>query len=156
MVKKAYQVQLAKETAIAKAMLKNQRASLKFSTELAREIKGKRLDKSEKFLQEIVEKKTHLPLRVYRRKVPHRKGETKSFTPAGRYPMGTAKIFLKLLETVKANADYKGLDSENLIITHLFASQGFQRVSYQTQGRISGKRRKRKSVHLEIVVMEAK
>lgn len=156
MVKKVYQTEIHDEKNVAKAILKNQRASLKFSTEMAREIKGKRLDKSERFVEDIVAKKRHLPLRVYKKKVAHRKGDAQSYTPSGRYPTDTANVFLKLLETVKANADYKGMDAENLIITHIFASKGFQRISFQTQGRISGKRRKRKSVHLEIVVREAK
>ncbi|MFH1586915.1 MAG: 50S ribosomal protein L22 [Candidatus Diapherotrites archaeon] len=156
MVKKSYQAGVRDEKNVAKAILKNQRASLKFSSEIAREIKGKRLDKSVKFMEDIVAKKRHLPIRVFKKGVPHRKGDAKSYTPAGRYPVGAANVFLKLLETVKANADYKGLDAENLIITHILASQGFQRISFQSQGKISGKRRKRKSVHLEIIVREAK
>jgi len=97
-----------------------------------------------------------LPLRKYNKKIGHKKGEAKLFSKIGRYPKRTLKAFVEILNTVQANADYKGLDSENLIITHMFASQGFQRTSYQSQGRISGKRRKNKSVHLEVVVMEAK
>ena len=60
-----------------------------------------------------------------------------------------------MLNSVKANADYKGLNEENLIIIHAFSSQGFRRRSAQSQGRISGKRRKRKSTHMEVIVREA-
>lgn len=156
MVKKNYQAKLKDSKKIAKAIAKNQRASLKFSTEIVREIKGKRVDSVEKFLQRILEKKEWLPLRRYKKKTGHKKGSAKSFTKIGGTPVGTVRVFLNLLNTVKANADYKGLDADNLIITHVFASQGFRRYSSQSQGRTAGKRRRRKSVHLEIAVVEAK
>ena len=62
---------------------------------------------------------------------------------------------MKALEELKSNADYKGLDAENLLIVHGFASQGYARISFQSQGRISGKRRKRKATHLELIAREA-
>ena len=46
MTKRSYQVEL-KGKKIAKAMTKNANVSLKFSLELIREIKGKRVDKAE-------------------------------------------------------------------------------------------------------------
>jgi large subunit ribosomal protein L22 len=156
MVKKNYNFEFSSEEKIAKAFMSNQPISLKYSTELARELKGKRVDKAEKFLERIIRKEEFLPLRRYNKKVAHRKGNAKSFVKSGRFPVKTAKKFLELLNLVKSNADYKGLDPENLLITHVFASQGFRRFSFQPQGRIAGKRRRKKSTHLEIVVMEAK
>ncbi len=157
MVKKAYQVQTSAGAArIAKAVMKNKPISLKYSLEIISNIKGQRLDKSVAWLNRILRMEEFLPLRVYNKKVPHRRGDAKMFAKAGRYPLRAVKAFIGLLNTVKANADYKGLDSENLLITHAFASQGFARMSYQSQGRISGKARKRKSAHIEIVVREAR
>ena len=157
MVKKSYQVQMhANSAKTAKAIAVNRPVSLKYSLEIISNIKGKRLDKSLAWLGRILRKEEFLPLRVYNKKVPHRKGEAKMFAKAGRYPMRVLDAFVELLNTVKANADYKGLDSENLLITHAFASQGFQRMSNQSQGRISGKGKKAKSCHLEIIVREAR
>ena len=157
MVKKTYQISTSAGAArIAKAMMKNKPVSLKYSLEIISNIKGQRLDKSLAWLGRIMRMEEFLPLRVYHKKVPHRKGEAKMFAKAGRYPFRVVKAFIGLLNTVKANADYKGLDSENLLITHAFASQGFARMSYQSQGRISGKARKRKAAHIEIVVREAR
>ncbi len=156
MVKKNYHSGFAHSKGVAKAIAKNRPVSLKYSTEIAREIKGIPLNAAEKFVRDVAEKKRFLPLRRYHKKVPHRRGNSMSFTKSGRYPVKTAKAFLELLETVKANADYAGLDAEKLLIKDVFASQGFARIGYQPQGRISGKARKRKSTHLEIVVMEAK
>ncbi len=156
MVKKSYNFEFGDESKIAKAFHSNANCSTKFAVEMAREIKGKRLGKAERFIQRILEKKEHLPLRKYKKKVAHRKGKAKSFTKSGRYPQKTAKVFLDLLRDVKANADYKGLDAENLLIIHAFASKGFRRLSYQSKGQIGGKRRRRKSTHVEIIAREAR
>ena len=155
MVKQNYQSEITgDEKKVSKAILKNTRASLKYATEFARELKNKPIKKSEAFLNDILEKKRYLPLRKYNRKVAHRPGKSESGVKSGRYPSGTTKVFLELLQNLKANADYKGLDSDKLIIKNVFASEGFRRMSYQSQGRISGKRRKKKSIHLEAVAIE--
>ncbi|MBI2598500.1 MAG: 50S ribosomal protein L22 [Candidatus Diapherotrites archaeon] len=155
MVKKNYQVKISDPKKKAYVMAKNQPVSLKYSVELNREIKGKRIDKAETFLKNILEKKDFLPLRKYVHNIAHRKGKAKSFTKTGKYPKRLAKNYLKILENLKANADYKGLDSENLLIVHAFSSQGFRRASNQKQGRIGGKRHQSKSTHIEIVAVEA-
>lgn len=157
MAKKNYQIQLSdsdkKKTAMAVA--KGSRMSLKYATEIIRQIRGKPLNKAEEFLQKVIAHKEHLPLHTYRKKVAHRKGEAKDGVKSGRYPEKTCKAVLSVLESVKANADYKGLDEEKLLIVHAFASQGFARVSHQPQGHIGGKRRKKQSVHFEVIVREA-
>ncbi len=155
-MKRDYSTEIINQEQTAKALLVNQPASRKYSVEIAREIRGKKVSSAEKRLQKILEKKEFLPLRRFNKKVAHRKGNAKSNVKSGRYPQKTVKIFRSLLGLVKANADYKGLDSENLLIEHIAASEGFSRVSYQSQGRIAGKRRKRKSTNLEIVVRESK
>jgi len=156
MVKKNYQKQFSSEKGIAKAIAKNQRISVKYATEMCREIKGKPLKKAVAMLQRIMKKKQALPLRKYRKKVAHRKGEAQSGVKSGRFPASTCRVFLKVLESVKANADFKGLEPENLLIVHCFASRGFRRRGLQPKGRIGGKVRRRKSCHLEVVVREAK
>jgi len=156
MVKKDYQIRLRSEKGFAKAIAKNQPVSTKYSTELCREIKGKRVSDAEAMINRILVKKDFLPLRKYRKKVPHRRGNSVSFTKTGRYPLKVCGAFLKLLESVKANADFKGLDSENLLIVHCFASRGFGRRGMQPKGRIAGKRTQRKSTHIEVIATEAK
>ena len=116
----------------------------------------KKLSAVEKKLQRIIAKEEFLPLRKYNRKVAHRRGASRAGVKSGRFPAKLCAVFLKLLLSVKANADFKGLDSENLLITHCFASRGFSRRSMQPKGRIAGKRRRSKSTHIEIIVREAK
>ncbi|MEM4261612.1 MAG: 50S ribosomal protein L22 [Candidatus Diapherotrites archaeon] len=156
MVKKKIQNKAIATKKSAVAVLKNKPVSLKYVLEIIRTVKGKRVDKAIAFLNRVISLEEHLPLRVYNKKVPHKKGEAKSYVKSGRYPVRAAKAFIELLELAKANANNKGLDADNLIIVHAFASQGFRRIAYQPMGRIAGKRRKRKSCHMEVVVKEAK
>lgn len=155
MVKNNYQAEpKADEKKVARAILKNKRASLKYSTEISRELANKTFKKAEAFLEGIVAMERHLPLRKYNKKIAHRKGNSASGVKTGKYPVNTAKIFLELLQNLKANSDYKGLDADKMVIRHVFASQGLRRFKFQAQGRISGKRRLKKSVHIEGIAVE--
>lgn len=155
MVKKTYQAEIPTGKT-ARAFTANSNISLKYATETCREIKGKRLDKAIAFLERVLSHQDYLPLRKFRRNVPHRKGESKSKVKSGRYPEKVCRAFINLLNGVKANADFKGLDADNLLIVHAFASQGFSRYSFQSKGRIGGKRRRKNATHIEVIVREAK
>jgi ribosomal protein uL22 len=141
---------------MARAFSTNQAASVKYSLEISRMIKGKSLDESVKFLNDVASQKTFLPLQTYHKKVPHRKGQAIEGTKSGRYPQRTCKVWLNILNTVRANADVKGLDVKKLQIVHANATHGFQRIRNQAQGRISGKSRKSKSAHIEVIVREVR
>ncbi|MEM0359791.1 MAG: 50S ribosomal protein L22 [Candidatus Diapherotrites archaeon] len=154
MVKEKYQAIEARDEITAKAMLKNKPVSLKYSTEICNLIRGQPVAKAERLLNEIIAHKKFLPLLKYKKKVPHRKGQSFAGTKAGRYPENTCKAFLELLGYAKANAENKGLDSEKLLIRHCFASKGFRRFKMQPKGRIAGKRRRAKSAHLEVILQE--
>lgn len=158
MVKRYYNtvVSSTESKKIAKAMAPNANVSLKYALEICNQVKGKTIDWTEAFLRDIEAHKRFLPLKRYNKRVAHRKGDAVHGEKAGRYPEKTVRAFLKLLENARANADYKGLDTEKLVIKHAFASQGFGRRGVQKKGHIGGKVRKRKSAHLEIVLMEAR
>ena len=117
MVKKNYQEE-ADSKITAKAMMKNKGISLKYSTEICREIRGKPVFKAEKFLNAILDHRTFLPLKRYNKKVAHRKGQSVSGVKSGRFPKKACEAFLELLGYTKANAENKGLDSEKLLIRH--------------------------------------
>ena len=125
MVKKDYQAKVGNEKKIARAIAKNQPVSTKFATELCREMRGKTLSSVEERLERIRDGKEFLPLRQYNKKVPHRKGDSSSGVKSGRFPRNLCGVVLKLLESVKANADFKGLDSENLLIEVTEDVRGF-------------------------------
>src|SRR5687767_13319377 len=108
--------------------------SPKSGRNVARAIKGMPVARAKLFLQEVAELKTPVPFKVRVRKIHHRKGEGFG---AGKWPVGVVTRFLKVLESAEANAEYKGLDKERLVITHATAYQGTVNQAYtpRAQGR---------------------
>ncbi|HID17903.1 TPA: 50S ribosomal protein L22, partial [Candidatus Bathyarchaeota archaeon] len=75
-----------------------------------------------RFLEEITKMKRPVPFKRYKKEVPHRRMDEKWY--AGRYPVKAAKRILRLLEELEANAEYKGMDAENLVIIHAASQRG--------------------------------
>lgn len=119
--------------------------SAKDSGEIARFIRGKKVDSAISYLTDVSEIKKAIPFKRHIRDVPHRKGKM----AAGRFPKKASEHFLKLLKNLKANAADKDLDDENLQIVHASAYRGPVLHHY---GRWIG--RKRKCTHVEIVAKE--
>ncbi len=134
----------------AKARLVNAPISTKYATELARELRGKKLKDSIAFLERVLRHEDWVPLRRYNKKVPHRKGS--KIVKSGRFMDKTVKYFLKLLREVEANAISKGLDPERLVIYHIAAHKGWRRPKIQPRLR---RIIRKKATHVEVVVVEA-
>jgi len=118
----------------ARAYGRDLNCSPKSGRNVARHIKGMPVARAKQFLEEVVAIKTPVPFKVRFRKIHHRRGT--GFGP-GKYPVGVAKMFLKVLESAEANAEYKGLDKERLVITHCTAYQGTVNKAFtpRAQGR---------------------
>ena len=107
--------------------------SPKSARNVARAIKGMPVARAKVFLEGVIAVKVPVPFKVRVRKIHHRKG---GMGP-GRYPVQTAKCMLKVLESAEANAEYKELDKDRLVITHATAYQGtvIQAFTPRAQGR---------------------
>ena len=118
----------------ARAYARDLPVSPKSGRNIAIAIKGMPVARAKVYLEEVVALKTPVHFRVRNRKIHHRRGT--GFGP-GKYPKKTAQHFLKVLESVEANAEYKGLDKERLVITHASAYQGQVQHAYtpRAQGR---------------------
>lgn len=156
MAQNNYQATVGKKSNTARAMLTNAPVSLKFSVEVCNQIKTMPVNKAIAFMQRIYNHEEFLPLRVYNKKVAHRKGDSRAGVKSGRFPEKVAAEFIKLLELAKSNADNLGLDAEKLLIIHIYANAGINRFSYQSKGRIAGKARRRNATNLEVIVQEMK
>jgi len=156
MAKKNYQSTVGQESKTARAMTTNANISLKYSTEICNQLKGKNVDKSIAWLTRIINHEEFLPLKRYNSNVAHRKGDAKEGVKSGRYPQKTIKSFVTLIESAKSNADFKGLDDDKLMIIHAFASKGISRMSNQSKGKIGGKARRKNATHIEVIVSEVK
>lgn len=111
----------ANEAKTARAFGKNLRISPKHAVELARALKGLKVEDAKVYLEQVQQKKRAVPFRRHKKKVGHKR-LTKWY--AGRYPVKASERFFQLLEEVEANAEYKGLDTERLRIIHISAYKG--------------------------------
>lgn len=122
--------------------------SMKHAVEICNYIKSMTLDDAKSVLNEVIAKKRAIPFRKYRGYSGHRKGKL----GPGRYPVKAAKYILKTLENAEANAQFKGLSTEDLYIWHISAYKGMTFTSYfpRAYGRSTPKRRE--SVNVEVIL----
>jgi large subunit ribosomal protein L22 len=106
-------------TAIASG--RDLRVSPKAAREVCHLINGMKLERAKEVLREVAELRSPVPYRRHGKKVAHRKG-VEGFD-AGRFPQKAAKQILKLLDAVKANAEFKGLYTDRLKIIHIASNR---------------------------------
>ena len=118
--------------------------SFKQSVEICRFVNNKGTNDAKKILHRVIEGEVAIPFRRYNWDLSHKKK-----TGPARYPKKASKELIKLIENVEANAQFKGLNTSNLVITHISAHKAGKSLHF---GRKS--RRKMKRTNIEIVVSE--
>jgi len=138
---------------IAKAKANELNMSPKHSIEIATFIRHQRVNDAIAYLNEVVGLKKAIPFRRFNRNVAHKRGLPGNWD-AGRYPVKASKAYIRVLESVKKNAEYIGLDADNLEIIHVSANRGRAQKSFfpRAMGRATPK--VRETVNLEVVVRE--
>lgn len=111
------------ETKIAKSMGRALKISPKHSVEICNQLRGKNVSKAKTYLNQVINMEKPVPFKRHNKKVGHRKGL--NGWPSGRYPVKAASEILKVLENAEANAEYKGLEVDNLKIIHISSHRGF-------------------------------
>merc|ERR1712206_14281 len=114
------------------------RVHFKNTYETAQAIKGMNLKAAQKYLEDVCEKKQCVPFRRFRGGIG-RTAQAKAFKMSqGRWPVKSAKIILDLLRNAESNAEFKNLDTDNLVIKHIQvnAAQQGRRRTYRAHGRI--------------------
>lgn len=120
--KYAYNNKDADEAKVARAMAKSLKVSPKHCVEICNALRGMEVSKAQAYLNDVIDMKKAVPFKRYNSDVGHRKG-MKGWA-AGRYPVKASKAILKVLENAVANAEYKGMDTENLKIEHISSHRG--------------------------------
>lgn len=123
--------------------------SPKDSRNIARAIRGMKLESAKTYLQEVADQKRALPAIYHKQKVAHRKG-----IGPGSYPQKAASYILKILKNAENNAEYKGFDVENMKIVHAAAYRGriIRGFMPRAQGRATDWNKK--TTNFEIVLEE--
>ena len=138
---------------IARGKANELNMSPKHSIEIATFIRHQRVNDAIAYLNQVVTLKKAIPFRRFNRNVAHKRGLPGNWD-AGRYPVKASKAYIRLLESVKKNAEYIGLDPENLEIIHATAQRGRAQKAFfpRAMGRATPK--VRESVSLEVIVRE--
>lgn len=126
--------------------------SPKHAIEIASFIKGKKLDEAAAYLEDVVALKKPIPFKRFNMDVPHRKGLVG--WDAGRFPQKASQVYLRLLNNVRKNAEYNGLDGEQLRIIHVSANRGIRRRSFMPRAMGRATPKDRQTVNIELVVRE--
>ena len=129
--------------------------SPKHSREIAMTIKGKSIEKARNLLEDVIEGKVAIPYRRYNNEVAHRSNIKDGFF-AGRFPKKASKEFLRLLDNLESNAEYKGMDLDRLRIISAVVHKGtkVERFTPRAMGRSSPK--VDTLVHVELIAQEAR
>ena len=107
----------------AKALGRSLKISPKHAREICNKIRGMNIENAREYLEDVIEMKKAVPFKKHNKKVGHRRGL--DGWPTGRYPVKAATQILDVLKNAEANAEYKGLDTENLKIMHISSHRGY-------------------------------
>ncbi len=128
--------------------------SPKATREICRSLRGMRAKSAEAFLEDVIAMKRAVPFKRYRRNVAHRHGLVGA--DAGRYPQKSAKAVLEVLKNAMANAEYKGLESENLKIYHAGALKGRTIRGWMPRAMGRATPKNTETVSVEMILTEVK
>jgi large subunit ribosomal protein L22 len=117
-----YSVQGLDPDKTAMASGRDIRIKPKVAREICHQLKGMKLEDAKTYLEGVVDMKIAVPYYRFRSRVPHRK--QLQGHDAGRFPQKAAGEILKILESVEANAEFKGLYADKLRIVHVAAHRG--------------------------------
>ena len=151
MGKFGYAFQNYDSTRHVRAALREKQISHKHAREIAKKIKGMSIEKARDFLQAVVNKERAVPFRRFKEQVGHRSDPG---VMSGRYPEKSAGEFIKLLDNLESNAEYKGMDLDRLRIVNATVHKGviIKRFIPRAMGRATPKNNV--LTHVELVAQE--
>ncbi|NYT00869.1 MAG: 50S ribosomal protein L22 [Methanocellales archaeon] len=106
----------------ARAISYEANISPRHAIEICRELKTMLVSEAKEYLNDVIALKRPIPFKRHNKNVGHRRGLYK--WDAGRYPQKAASEILRLLNNVESNAEYKGLDPDNMHILYISARRG--------------------------------
>jgi large subunit ribosomal protein L17e len=122
----------------AKSRVDDLRAHFKNTYETSRSVRGMKLKKAIKYLEDVLEHKNAIPYRRFTGHVGRTTQAKLHGATQGRFPEKSVRHVLQLLKNLAANAEAKGLDVEKCVISHFACQRAVQgrRRTYRAHGRI--------------------
>ena len=123
--------------------------SPKFTREICGMVRGMKVNKAIDTLEGVIALETPVPLKRYNKRVSHKQG-----VGPGRYPKKAAAAVLGVIKSAVANAEYKGLNTDDMVIRTITASRG--RVTPGHMARAHGRATEwnQDTVNLEVIIEE--
>ncbi|MEE8383653.1 MAG: 50S ribosomal protein L22 [Nitrosopumilus sp.] len=146
-----YAFQNYDSTRHVRASLREKDISHKHAREVAVAVKGLSIEKARDFLQAVINKERAVAFRRFKNQVGHKSDPGMM---SGRYPQKTAKEFIKVLDNLESNAEYKGMDLDRLKIINATVHKGviIKRFTPRAMGRATAKNDV--LTHVELVAQE--
>jgi len=141
-------------TKSAKARGSHLRVHFKNTREAAMTLKKMHLRRAVAFLKNVIGKKECVPFRRFTGGVG-RCAQAKHWgTTQGRWPKKSAEFLLQMLKNAESNAEFKGLDTDHLVIEHIQVNRApkMRRRTYRAHGRINAYMSS--PCHIEIILSE--
>lgn len=151
MKKMGYSAQDVDPETTAKAMGREFFIPTKKTFELCRAIRGMQVERAKEYLDNVIALKQAVPFKSYHRWVGHKKG-----IGPGRYPVKSAKAVKKVLESAEENAEYKGLDSDNMVIRVIAGHKGSPTKANMPRAQGRATKWWHETVNIEIILEEVK
>lgn len=133
-----YAFQNYDKTKHVRSALREKTISHKHAREIAVAIKGMKIEKARDYLQDVVKLKRAVAFRRYHNEVGHK---SDTGVMSGRYPQKAANEFIKLLDNLESNAEYRGMDLDRLRIVNATVHKGrkIERFIPRAMGRATPK-----------------
>uniref|UniRef100_A0A7S1CK57 50S ribosomal protein L22, chloroplastic n=1 Tax=Bicosoecida sp. CB-2014 TaxID=1486930 RepID=A0A7S1CK57_9STRA len=151
-----YSTKAVNPTKSAQARGSHLRVHFKNCREVGAAIKGKTVGEARTYLEAVLERKAAIPFRRFAGGCG-RHAQAKPLKAPGDqvgWPVKAVKFFLDLVTNVAANAEMKGLEGDNLVLTHVQVNRAPQmrRRTYRAHGRIGPYMCN--PAHIELIVSE--
>ncbi len=133
----------------SKAIGKEISVSPKHCREVLKELKGMKVEEAKEYLVGVIEKRTPVPYSRFKTYL-----SPKPKVGPARYPEKAAKAILKVVESARANAEYKGLDAENMKVKVACAHRGRIQKAYMPRAFGSSSPWNEQTTNIEIILEE--
>ncbi len=136
-------------TSVARARGIELPMSPKKTYEVLNAIRGQSLERARAILEDAIELRRAIPFRHYNQETAHHTG-----VGPGRFPKKVAKNLLEILQNAESNAEYEGMETDQLIIQVASCARG--RIQKANMPRAHGRATawNEQTTNVEIVLAE--
>ncbi|HEV2316454.1 MAG TPA: 50S ribosomal protein L22 [Thermoplasmata archaeon] len=136
-------------TSVARARGSELPMSPKKTYEVLNAIRGLALEDARQYLEDVVALKRPIPMRRYNQETAHKRG-----IGPGRFPKKVAKNVLQILQNAESNAEYEGLDTDQLYVFVASCARGRVRKAQMPRAQGRSTEWNEQTTHVEIVLRE--